>query len=299
MPVSDIRASILIVDDDPANIQVLAACLKDHYQIRVATSGERCLELVEDEHPDLILLDIEMPGMNGYQTCQQLKANQLAAGIPVIFVTGRENEQDEEKGLQLGAVDYITKPIHPAIVQARVKTQIQLRLHMNRLEHMALHDQLTGIYNRHYLLEVASQKVAYALRHQENLSVLMLDLDYFKAVNDEHGHLVADKVLQAVAAVLADSSRKEDLAARYGGEEFVILLEQCNLEAAVSKAEGLRLQIEQLHPQEVDITVSIGAAQLRAGDSNFETLLNRADAAMYQAKSLGRNCVVKDQQKKG
>lgn len=287
------KSILLIVDDEPTNIQVLAACLKDKYRIKVATTGERCLELARAESaPDLILLDIEMPGMDGYEVSKRLKGDACTAAIPIIFVTAQDNEADEERGLLMGAVDYITKPVCPAIVAARVCTHVTLKRQRDKLAEMALHDQLTGLYNRHYLLEVANQKLARAERDQHAMSLLMIDIDHFKAVNDNFGHPMGDAVIQAVAQLLKEQSRKEDVAARFGGEEFVMLLDHCDVAAAEINAEKMRQKSDALKPGGIDVTISIGVVQLRAAREDFSELLKRADLALYQAKNNGRNCVV-------
>lgn len=283
---------VLIVDDSPANIQVLAVGLKERFRLKIATDGERCLELATtDPMPDLILLDIEMPGMGGYEVCQRLKEQPETQHIPVIFVTGRTSEDDEEKGLQLGAVDYITKPIRPAIVLARVTTHITLKQQRDTLQKMALHDQLTNLYNRRYLMEAADQKIAQSRRYKFPLCVLMLDVDHFKKVNDNYGHAVGDTVLKVVAEILQRQSRKDDIAARIGGEEFVLLLGQCNKPDAEKRAEQLRLEIEQANPEGIRVTVSIGLAEYQQQE-NFDALLSLADQRLYQAKETGRNRVV-------
>ena len=286
------KATILIVDDSPSNLQVLAAILKDLYHIKAAISGKECLKIASSvPQPDLILLDIEMPDMNGYEVCSKLKDN-VGKYIPIIFVTGKDNDGDEEKGFNLGAVDYITKPISPAIVRARVNTHIELKLQRDALEKMAMHDQLTGIYNRHYLIEAAQQKIARATRHQHPLSLLMLDVDHFKAINDTYGHAKGDEILREMSKVLKAQNRAEDIVARFGGEEFVILLDQCDAFAAEDKSEKLRQVLEGLNPGGIKITVSIGIAELKSEEDRFDDVLKRADLAVYQAKDKGRNCVV-------
>ena len=283
---------ILIVDDVPSNIKVLANCLKDHYRIKVATCGGDCLKLaVADPIPDLILLDIEMPDIGGYEVCQKLKAQPHTEDIPVIFVTARDADRNEELGLQVGAVDYITKPVRPSVVLARVNTHITLKQQRDLLKEIALKDQLTGLYNRYYLLETAEQRLAHTTRHSDPLSVMLLDLDYFKQINDTHGHLVGDKVLQAIGGLLGELCRKDDIPARFGGEEFVLLMGHCDLTSARTKAETVRAEVEQLKPEGLDITVSIGVVQFFTGES-IEQLLDRADKALYKAKDQGRNCVV-------
>ena len=249
---------ILIVDDSPTNIQLLAACLKNDYRLKVATSGQQCLELINDNiTPDLILLDVEMPGLNGYEVCKKLKGEETTSSVPIIFVTGRQGDEDETKGLSLGAVDYITKPIRPAIVVARIKTHITLKLQQDKLISMAMHDQLTGLYNRHYLLEVATQKVSRALRHKYPLCLLMIDIDHFKAINDTHGHHCGDLILKAVANALSTGNREEDITARFGGEEFVIIFDHCHFIDAHKKANSILKYIEELKPEGIEVTVSL------------------------------------------
>ena len=284
---------ILIVDDVPANIQTLADVLKDKYRIKVATDGYRCLELARQEpQPDLILLDIEMPGISGFEVCKQLKKDTLTQDIPVIFVTANDQEEDEEKGLHIGAVDYITKPIRPVIVAARVDTHITLKIQRDLLTRMATHDQLTGLYNRHFLMESAPKKIAFAQRHHTSVCLLTLDIDHFKKINDDYGHPFGDRVLREIGDLLKSFSRKEDIVTRFGGEEFVILFDACRLQDALDKAEELRKQIEQLKPEGYTITASLGVTELQSEQDTLEQIIKRADQALYQAKEQGRNRVI-------
>ncbi len=284
-------AIVLIVDDSPTNIKIVAECLKEHYRLKVASSGEQCLLLAKKmPQPDAILLDIEMPGMNGYETCEALKKDHMTENIPVVFVTGRQGDEDEEKGLSLGAVDYITKPIHPAIVLARTKTQVIIKQQRDALQQMALHDQLTGLYNRHYLLDISNKKLANSARHNNDLSVLMIDIDHFKKINDIHGHLIGDEVIKHVATILDSQNRAEDVVARFGGEEFVIVLEHCDINDALIKADKIRLAVAEGTPNDIAVTISIGVAQFD-NKQNFDSLLKSSDIALYAAKDKGRNRV--------
>jgi diguanylate cyclase (GGDEF)-like protein len=284
-------AIALIVDDSATNIQIIAACLKQHYRLKVATSGEQCLLLAEKTpQPDIILLDIEMPGMDGYETCKALKNNPKTQHIPVIFVTGKIGDSEEEKGLSLGAVDYITKPINPPITLARVKTHIMLKKQRDTLEKLALHDQLTGLYNRHYLFDVAEKKMANIIRHGGTISLLAIDIDHFKQINDQYGHQLGDKVLVKVAELLNTNNRTEDITARIGGEEFVILLEHCKAKEAFAIANQIKQAIELARPFDINVTVSIGVSD-STSHTEFSTVLKAADDALYQAKNLGRNRV--------
>jgi len=257
--------------------------------MKTAHSGRECLEIaVQMPQPDLILLDVSMPEMDGYEVCEQLKANPVTAAIPVIFVTGLQGEKDEEKGLMIGAVDYITKPFRPAIVAARVSTHLTIKLQQDKLNQLAFYDQLTGLYNRHYLMNVAKQKMQAAQQQQHPLWVLMIDVDHFKSINDNHGHSVGDLVLQQVGEALAIDDETA-VTARSGGEEFVILFDQCEDEEAFNKAILLLDAVESLNPHMINVTISIGMAKVSEQDKDFDSLLKRADIALYKAKENGRN----------
>jgi len=287
------KSVILIVDDVPANVQVLASCLKNDYHIKVATDGLKCLQLVAIKPtPDLILLDIEMPGMDGYEVCRRLKADQETQKIPIIFVTASDQEEEEEKGLQLGAVDYITKPIRPSIVSARVNTHITLKLQHDKLMAMAMHDQLTGLYNRHYFFDSADKKIAEAKRHHYPLSLVMMDIDHFKHINDQYGHAIGDKVLQSISQMIKAQCRDEDILARFGGEEFIALFNHCDMNYAYEKAENCRQIIETTALDDLYLTCSFGVVQMSADCDSLENLIKQADMALYQAKEGGRNQVV-------
>ncbi len=287
-------ATILLVDDEPANIQLIASYLKGDYRLKVATSGQQCIDLTSiDPKPDLIILDIDMPVMNGYTVCKTLKENIETSTIPIIFVTAMQAEEDEEKGLLLGAIDYLTKPVRPAILKARIITHIQLKKQRDALVNMALKDQLTSLYNRHYLLETASQRVAKANRNKTPISIMMMDIDHFKKINDTYGHAAGDSVLKEFSKLLIQECRQEDIASRFGGEEFVIFLDDCDQTTAFSIADRIRERVEVLMPENINVTVSIGVAELMNGKEEFTQLIKRADDAMYQAKGQGRNKVVK------
>ncbi|MCU7835522.1 MAG: diguanylate cyclase [gamma proteobacterium symbiont of Taylorina sp.] len=283
---------LLIVDDDPINLQILANCLNENYLLKVAINGSQAIALAEKEPlPDLILLDIGLPDMNGYEVFEQLNNNDTDEAIPVIFVTGKDQQQDEVKGLKLGAVDYITKPICPTIVLARVKTHITIKQQQDKLLSLAIHDQLTGVYNRHFLMETVIKKIAFSIRHKIELSLIMMDIDHFKQVNDNYGHPKGDYVLKTVAKLLIELCREEDIITRFGGEEFIILLDQTNQQAAHEKAELIRKTLEKLNPDNIKITCSFGVTQLNNDKETIEDLIKQADLALYQAKESGRNQV--------
>ncbi len=295
------QATILVVDDAPENLQVLNAVLKDHYRVKVATSGERALALAAGgEQPDLILLDVMMPGMDGYEVCCRLKSDPRTRSIPVLFVSARDEEQDEAKGLALGAIDYIVKPIRPSIVQARVRNHLELKRSRDLLERLTTVDHLTGISNRRRYDEYLELEWRRAARDQTPIALIAIDIDHFKAYNDLYGHPRGDTCLVAVAQALAQSvSRTPDLIARCGGEEFACVLPGTDAIGASHLADEmlsrvLALEMEHARSATHDkVTVSIGvAAMIPDPEEPPQTLVALADAALYQAKAEGRNRVV-------
>jgi len=285
------KSTVLVVDDDPVNIHTIASSLKGICSLKAANSGEKCIQLASQEPiPDLILLDVVMPELDGYQTLEVLQSKPETKDIPVIFITANNELEEEARGLLAGAVDYITKPINPIIVAARVKTHLTIKKQKDELVQLARLDVLTGLSNRLALVEAAEREIPRATRHNKSFSMLIMDIDFFKKINDEYGHDVGDQVLIEVAAALKQSFRREDLVARFGGEEFVILLSPCDIAEAKQKADRTRKVIEQLKPQNITVTLSVGAAMLRPLES-FDALLKRADESLYRAKVNGRNRV--------
>ena len=221
----EVRPRLLMVDDEPLNIQTLYQAFAADHQVFIATNGAQALSLCAAKHPDLVLLDVDMPGMDGYEVCQRLKADVALRDIPVIFVTGHTDEAAETRGLDAGAVDFITKPINPKIVRARVKTHLTLKAQSDLLRQWVYTDGLTGVRNRRYFDERVAEEWGRAQREQRPLSVVLLDIDYFKRYNDHYGHQAGDDCLRRVGATLkASLKRQGDMVARYGGEEFVCLL---------------------------------------------------------------------------
>ncbi len=295
------QATILAVDDAPENLQVLNAVLKDHYRVKVATSGERALALATGaEPPDLILLDVMMPGMDGYEVCARLKDDPRTRDIPVLFVSARDEEEDEARGLALGAIDYIVKPIRPSIVQARVRNHLELKRNRDLLARLTTVDHLTGISNRRRYDEYLELEWRRAARDQTPIALIAIDIDHFKAYNDLYGHPKGDTCLIAVAQALAQSvSRTPDLIARCGGEEFACVLPGTDATGASHLADEMLtrvLALEMEHARSAThekVTVSIGvAAMIPDPEEPPQTLVALADAALYQAKAEGRNRVV-------
>ncbi|MEX0693097.1 MAG: PleD family two-component system response regulator [Rhodospirillales bacterium] len=295
-----VQSKILIVDDEPLNIEVMSGTLDDLGEILFATNGAEAIDLSIREKPDIIILDIMMPGMDGFEVCRQLKSMPETASIPIIFATAMTDNADEAKGFEAGAVDYITKPIVAPVVAARVKNHLQLKQYRDHLENIAFIDGLTGIPNRRSFDQHIRAEWQRGMRSKSELSLLLIDIDYFKPYNDTYGHQAGDACLTLVAKALSSSvHRPGDLVARYGGEEFVCVLPATNLEGASAIGQTLRQAVNfQKIPHKSSsvcghVTISIGAAAvLPDPSSEIGDLIGAADAMLYKAKSEGRDRVV-------
>lgn len=293
------RPRLLVVDDQPINIQLLYQIFQADHEVFAATDGAEALAFCRETPPDLVLLDVVMPGMDGLEVCRRLRADPATADLPVIFVTAQSDPADETAALDAGGVDFITKPVNPAVVRARVHTHLTLKAQSDFLRALAFIDGLTGVANRRRLDEALSAEWRRCRRAGTPLALLMIDIDHFKAYNDHYGHQAGDACLRQIADTLRQCvSRSHDLVARYGGEEFVCLLPECDLTAACAKAETVRTQITALalphatSPTAPHVTLSIGASAVlpQAGGDPAE-LLAAADGALYRAKGEGRNRV--------
>lgn len=301
--------SILLVDDNLANLRVLSRLLdREGYKVRPVPSGAQALSAIEAAPPDLILLDIRMPEMDGYEVCQRIKANEKFSAIPIIFISAADALEDKIRGFEVGGVDYITKPFQELEVMARVAAHVQiyqLQRTLNdkiadlekangRILELSTRDELTKLYNRRYFNQQADRLFAQADRYQQPLSLAIGDVDFFKKVNDTFSHAVGDKVLRGVAQVLQKSIRETDLCARYGGEEFVIAFPGVSLAEAVQACNKVRLAIaaapwDKIHP-DLKVTMSIGVCDdLSLG--SYEQVIAAADEKLYEAKHSGRNRV--------
>ncbi|MEA3353348.1 MAG: diguanylate cyclase [Campylobacterota bacterium] len=291
--------TILVVDDTKTNIKILIELLGDNYDVIAALNGEMALEMIEEEEVDLILLDIMMPQMDGFEVCRRLKSEPKTKDIPIIFLTAMSDEQSIEKAYDLGGSDYVTKPFRPKELLARVKRELQLVTLQNELKLLASTDPMTKLYNRRYFTKVSEHILDLAQRKEEPLSVLMLDIDKFKSINDSYGHAIGDDVIIKLSEILKAYQRKSDIVCRYGGEEFVILLPNTNIDGATVVANKIREVVEQnrvlLDTKEVlKFTVSLGVSQVDLeNEKDMEKALNNADGALYEAKKNGRNMVVK------
>jgi len=283
---------MLAIDDSPAIHALLRARLKDEpAELHCANSGEAGLHLAAAIKPDVVLLDVDMPELDGFEVCRRLKLIESMANTPIIFLTGAASSEEKIRGLELGAVDYITKPFDPAEVRARVRAALRLKFMIDLLSQKAQIDALTGLWNRRHFDNRLQAEQSLAKRSSRPLAIIMIDLDHFKSINDRFGHPMGDEVLRRVGLYLVEALRQEDVVCRYGGEEFSVIAPN-GANAAAELAERLRQGIEALHitcnGQPLKVTASFGVAWSEEPD---ESLLSQADAALYRAKQGGRNRV--------
>lgn len=315
MPLDEsIKPNILLVDDDATVIQVISKCLVGLGRLRFATNGAAALRLAREEPPDLLLLDAEMPGMGGFEVWEAMRNEPALREVSVIFVTSHSEEAMEEKGLAMGASDFIAKPVRPAILVARVKTQLRLKLAVDSLKKLATTDSLTQCANRRILDERLAYECSRTMRAHRPMSVMMIDVDHFKKFNDHYGHPQGDLALAAVAQALRRSAcRPGDLVARYGGEEFAVILPDTDHVGAQIVADAVHKEIEKIGI--AHLATELGRLSVSVGVSSFdessvgwqaadtccppemarpagltaEIQLAAADRALYAAKRAGRS----------
>jgi diguanylate cyclase (GGDEF)-like protein len=293
------KPRLLVVDDQPINIQVMYQAFAGDYQVFMATNGEQALAICKNNPPDLVLLDVVMPGMDGFEVCTRLKADAATSHIPVIFVTAHNDASEETHGLSVGAVDFIAKPVNPAVVRARVKTHLTLKFQSDVLRKLVFLDGLSGVFNRRYFDQQISIEWARSVRGNSPLSLILLDVDYFKLYNDHYGHQAGDDTLRMIALTLKSALRRPaDLVARYGGEEFACVLPETSFEDAMNLAGELERKVREraiphaTSPVNNVVTVSLGVAT-REGNSDGDApmLIGLADNQLYNAKHTGRGRV--------
>lgn len=299
------NGKILVVDDAMENVQILHQALRDEHEVLFALSGDKALEVALAQQPDLILLDAVMPGMDGYAVCGALAASPRLQDIPVIFVTALSQPEDETRALEVGAVDFISKPFNVAVVRARVRSQLTIKRQADAMRELSMTDGLTGVANRRHFNDRLDAEWRRCARAGMPLSLIMIDIDHFKLYNDRYGHQAGDQCLQQVSAAMKRcASRPQDLLARYGGEEFILLLPQEGPEGAEAVAQRIQDEVRRLAlPHEASTTspvvsISMGLATamppLERTDAN--ALIRHADANLYRAKQTGRDryCVQVD-----
>ncbi|MER2493204.1 diguanylate cyclase [Catenovulum sediminis] len=296
----DNQQSVLIVDDQNINTLVLENALSPLYTVYTANGGQAALNILHSQTSiDLVLLDIQMPDLDGYQVLLDIRQNDATKNIPVIFISAKDAAEDEAKGLEFGAMDYITKPFNITVVKARVRNQLSLKKKSDLLEKLANIDGLTEVPNRRRYDEKLDLEWRRCARSSSPLSMIMLDIDAFKPFNDNYGHSAGDEILKQVASTLSKKIRRSgDEAFRYGGEEFVILLPETSFESSIRVAEMMREAIEALDipheysPVEKHITVSLGVSSIvPVATMSAKTLQEFTDLQLYKAKNAGRNQV--------
>jgi diguanylate cyclase (GGDEF)-like protein len=290
---------LLVVEDQPLHIQVLNRALAPECRVFMTTRGQQAFQLCLERQPDLVLLDVEMPDMDGFQVLAALKADTNTRNIPVIFVTAHTSTEMETRCLKAGAVDFISKPFNPNVVQARVFTHLQLKFQSDLMRQWVYLDGMTGAFNRRYFDDQLQTEWRRAQRTGKPLSVILIDVDFFKSYNDHYGHLLGDEALRIlVSAAKPVLQRPGDFLARYGGEEFVCLLPDTPLADATALADRIRQAVadqgvqHEHNPGEGVITISLGVAEsLHPAITSPEELIGAADSQLYLAKRSGKNRV--------
>jgi diguanylate cyclase (GGDEF)-like protein len=304
---------ILVVDDHPDNVEIINARLSSRgFAIETASNGEEALRMVHENPPHLILLDVMMPLLDGYEVSRRIKRDRELPYIPIILVTARDSTQDKVEGLDAGADDYLTKPVNFPELEARVRSMLrikrlqdeldqknrELELANKRLRKLSITDGLTDLFNHRHIHELLHEEFERTRRSGEPLAVAMLDLDRFKQVNDTYGHPTGDVILYETARILRETAREIDMVGRYGGEEFVVILPGTDEEAAEQFAERVRVAVAEHQfrdeANEVRMTISGGVSSFPGvGIEHPDVLVKRADEALYAAKESGRNRVVR------
>jgi two-component system cell cycle response regulator len=289
---------VLVIDDsEPIHKLIEARLRPEGLQVTSEFDGRCGIERAVQDTPDLILLDVGLPDVDGFEVCRQLKEHPATRDIPIIFLTGTTSTDSKVRGLDLGAVDYVTKPFDQVELRARVRAALRTKRLQDILEQQSFLDGLTGLWNRPYLDQRIDAELNVAQRYGRPVSLILCDIDHFKRVNDNYGHLFGDLVLQGVADSLRGHARRSDIVARYGGEEFSILLCDTGLRSGSFVAERLRSSIEsrafEAHSERLSITASfgMGSSEELDGQLTVERLIEAADAAMYASKDAGRNCI--------
>lgn len=305
---------ILVVDDNPDNLEIISVRLSSRgFHIETATNGQEALDRVHQDAPHLILLDVMMPLLDGYEVSRRIKNDENLPYIPIILVTARDSTQDKVEGLDAGADDYLTKPINFPELEARVRSMLrikrlqdeldqknrELEVANKRLRKLSITDGLTELFNHRHVHELLHEEFERTKRSGEPMAVVMMDLDRFKQVNDTYGHPTGDVILYETAQILKETAREIDMVGRYGGEEFIIILPGADEEAAEQFAERVRTRVEEHvfrdEENEVTMTMSGGAASFPSAEDfdNPDMLIKRADEALYHAKESGRNRIVR------
>ncbi|MDC8830775.1 GGDEF domain-containing response regulator [Alteromonas gilva] len=290
---------VLIVDDEEASRLVLSSVLEEFFQCTCIGDSASVIRTCEQIQPDLILLDVNMPGKDGLTLCGELKQTTHSAAIPVMFITGGGDAALQDTCWEAGASDFIAKPVVASTLIHRVKNVLQSKLRLELISEMTFRDQLTGLYNRYYLTTEIPTMLKHLIREQQPLGVIMMDIDNFKGFNDTYGHVEGDKCLHAVATALKSCLRRpQDFAMRYGGEEFLVFLPNTSQEGCETVGNAMVESVQALHitnsisPYK-EVTVSAGYIVMQPEHSSkLEDIINQADEQLYEAKAAGKNRLI-------
>lgn len=292
------QRKILVIDDSQANLVLLKAHLGSMGLVPLlAENAADGIKTALEQQPDVILLDVMMPEIDGFETCRRLKTDVRTASIPVIFVSAKDQSEDKISGLKLGAIDYVTKPFNRGELQARISIVLQMIELQERLLLLSNTDELTGLANRRHFFGVLEREMLQAKLRGGSIAVMMFDIDHFKNINDSFGHLIGDQILQQFGKILRENIYPLDIAARYGGEEFIVVMPGMPLEIAAQRADKLRLIIDKYRweavGQSISVTCSVGITVFDGVNAaNPYEIIRKADDALYAAKYRGRNCTV-------
>tara|TARA_R110000744_G_scaffold42229_2_gene95531 strand:+ start:8519 stop:9421 length:903 start_codon:yes stop_codon:yes gene_type:complete len=295
MPKNAEKARILIVDDEPINIHVLSNALNDTYNLFAVTSGREAIAFCMTHAPDLVLMDMDMPDINGVEACKTLKEKSETHDIPIVFVTGHGDSDAEDKCWEAGGVDFLTKPVNANTLNHRIKSHLALKELTDELRRMAYQDGLTQVSNRRYFDEYLLRQQKLSQRIGSFFALLMFDIDFFKSYNDHYGHLAGDDCLRLVAKVLKQSvERPGDFVARFGGEEFAVVLPETDIAGAILVATKLLANVRELGIKHKGspfgvVTGSIGIAASDGSKKTLQELIDTADRRLYVAKTSGRD----------
>ena len=295
MPKTAEKARILIVDDEPINIHVLSNALNDTYNLFAVTSGREAIAFCMTHAPDLVLMDMDMPDINGVEACKTLKEKSETHDIPIVFVTGHGDSDAEDKCWEAGGVDFLTKPVNANTLNHRIKSHLALKELTDELRRMAYQDGLTQVSNRRYFDEYLLRQQKLSQRSGSFFALLMFDIDFFKSYNDHYGHLAGDDCLRLVAKVLKQSvERPGDFVARFGGEEFAVVLPETDIAGAILVATKLLANVRELGIKHKGspfgvVTGSIGIAASDGSKKTLQELIDTADRRLYIAKTSGRD----------